>query len=413
MKIILINSYYSPVGGAEIIAYNTYKLLKEAGHEIYFWGTDYQPYIDNDYEFIKYFTKYKGTTKDFLKNPFQYFYNKNAKKDLEKFINLIKPDIIHIHSLDFITGSILDCCRKIPTVYTVHGANLFCPTGLLMLKNKQVCDVRCKNNNYIHCVLNKCAKNKLEPSIRRALMLYVRNKNLDIINKFITPSYALKELIIKANIGIEENKITVINNYIAEKELETNPNYLNKGYFLYAGRLSKEKGTKELLSAMSNLPREISLHIAGTGNEENNLKQYAKENNLHNVHFLGFLDREHIKIEYQNCIATILPSNCFDNFPTCNIESFAYGKPVIASNIGGIPEQVEHGKTGLIFKVGDIEQLKQHILTYWENNDLVLKHGENAFLKANKQYNEKVYLSKIIKIYQTLIDERNMKQNCN
>ena len=405
MKILLINSYFSLIGGAEVIAYNTYKILKKHGHDVYFWATDYKPYIEENYEYKEYFTEYTGGTKNYLKNPIRYFYNNQAKRDLQRFISLIQPDIIHIHTLDMVTYSILELCKKIPTIYTAHGANFFCPAASFMLNDKTLCkDQLCKNNNYLPCIFNKCAKGKLEPSIRRALMYYIKNRNLDNIDKFITPSTALKDAVIKANIGINSDSVYVINNFLTDGELESNPNYTNNGYFLYAGRLDITKGVHYLLSAMKDLPQNIELHIAGKGTEEEKLKQYANDNNMYNIHFLGYMDRENLKNEYQNCIASILPSNCFESFGMTSIEAFANGKPVIASNIGGIPEIVEQEKTGLLFEPTNVEELKQCILKYWNNPNLVIEHGQNGYNKVLEKYTEKVYYEKLVDLYQEVLN---------
>ena len=161
-----------------------------------------------------------------------------------------------------------------------------------------------------------------------------------------------------------------------------------------------------MLQALKDLSRDIKLRIVGTGNQEKFLKQYTKVNNLYNVEFLGFKNREEIKEEYQNCIATILPCNWFENFPTTNMESFINGKPVIASNIGGIPEQVEHNNTGLLFEPTNVTQLKECILTYWNNPVLVIEHGKNAYNKALNLYNKQTYYNKLINLYTQEIDSK-------
>lgn len=405
MKILLISPYFSLIGGTEIVFYSTYNALRKAGHEVYIFSTDFKPYIEDNCEYA-YFTKYTGGIKNFLKNPIRYFYNFEAQKNFKTILQEIKPDIVHIHSLECFTGSILELCKDIPTVYTVHCASLFCPTSTLMINNKKYCEKQlCRKNNYLPCILNKCSRGKLEPSIRLALMYYIKNKNLKYIDKFITPSEALKNAVINSNIGICENNIKVINNFLTPQELKTIPKYTNKGYFLYVGRLSKEKGVKYLLQAIKELPKELILHIVGTGPEEENLKAFVVENQLSNIKFLGFKNREDITEQYQNCIATILPSNCFEIFGLTNIESAINGKPVIASNIGGIPEIVEHNRTGLLFEPANISQLKDCIFQYWNNKDLVIEHGKNAYNKAIECYNEDVYLRKLTDLYEETISE--------
>lgn len=400
-KFLIVNTYFSPVGGAEQIAYNTFRLLKNNGFDVYFWSCNKKPYFDECYEYQKYFTDYNIN----LKNYFLWYFNKNAEHDLQVFINKIKPDIIHLHGfVSYLSPSVLNCCKNIPTIATLHDSTLACPAVKMLYKNKVLCkDIKCKNGNYINCLLNNCANN-LESSVRKTIRAYITKSKLKYIDNYITPSNTLKQIILNSNIGITEKQIVTINNFLIVDELNIKPNYNNNGYFLYAGRISKEKGVKYLLQAMKDLPKEIELHIVGKGNEEENLKKYVKENNLDNVKFLGFKNREEIKEEYQNCIATILPCNWFENFPTTNMESFINGKPVIASNIGGIPEQVEHNKTGLLFEPANIEQLKECIMKYWNNQDLVIEHGKNAYQKAATLYTEKRYLSELLKEYSNLLD---------
>lgn len=406
MKILIINQYFSSLGGAEVVAYNQYKKLQNQNIEVYFWACNKQPYFEENYKYIKYFCEENSGVKNYLKNPYKYFYNKEAKDKLQNFIKKINPNIIHLQNFFILTPSILECCKNIPTVMTVHDSKIICPSAQFLIKNKDFCSEQlCKNGKFYNCLLNKCVKNKLEPSLRHTIYAYNLAKKLKIIDKFITPSYALKKIILNANIGINQQKITVINNFLPSDELNIIPNYTNNGYFLYIGRLSSEKGVHYLLEAIKDLPKEIKLKIAGTGPEENKLKKYVKNNNLNNIEFLGFKNREEIKELYQNCISTILPCNWFEIFGMTNIESFINGKPVIASNIGGIPEIVEDNINGLLFEPGNVEQLKECILKYWNNPDLVVEHGKNGYQKAITQYTEGRYYDELMKVYEEVLNE--------
>ncbi|MBQ7764186.1 glycosyltransferase, partial [bacterium] len=76
---------------------------------------------------------------------------------------------------------------------------------------------------------------------------------------------------------------------------------------------------------------------------------------------------------------------------------------IIASKIGGILEQVEHNKTGLLFDSANVEQLKECVLKYWNNPDLVITHGQNAHKKAVSLYNTSNYYNNIMDIYSDLL----------
>ena len=406
MKILIVDSLFSPLGGGQKIAYDTYKILEKYGHQVFYWAMDKKPYFENNYKYAEFFTPYYSGTKDYLRNPIKYYSNYQAKKDLKKFVKIIQPDIIHFQSYWGLSSAIFNTDINIPKILTIHDARC-CPAATLMYKDKVICKEQyCKNKNFLPCISNKCAKKSIEASIRRAIAAYIDSYNLKYINKFITPSDALKKVITNANMGINANQIITINNFLSNEELKTAPKYTNKGYFLYVGRLSKEKGVKYLLEAMKDLPKDINLKIVGTGAEENNLKIYAQENNLDNIEFLGFKNREEITDIYQNCISTVLPSNCFEIFGMTNIESFINGKPVIASNIGGIPEIVEDNINGLLFKPGNIEELKNCILKYWNNPELSVQHGKNGYQKAITQYTEDKYYNELIKIYEEVLNEK-------
>ena len=405
MKILIMHLYFEPIGGAEVIAYDTMKLLQKHGHDVLFLALKGENYFEKNYPYIKDFTTGVKNTKDYLKSPLSYYYNLKAQRDVNRVIKKFNPDIIHLHNI--ISGfspAILKCCKDYPTVMTVHDVGIVCPATTLMFRNKTFCkEQKCRNGNGFNCILNRCEKNSLEGSIRKAIRYYIISANLKYVNRFITPSMALKQCIVTSNAKINANQISVINNFLPDNIITTQPSYKNLGYFLYVGRVTKEKGIHYILEIAKFLPSDIVFHIVGTGAKETEFREYARKNNLQNVKFLGYMDREQIKKQYQNCIATILPCNSFENFPTTNMESMINGKPIIASKIGGILEQVEHNKTGLLFDSANVEQLKECVLKYWNNPDLVITHGQNAHKKAVSLYNTSNYYNNIMDIYSDLL----------
>lgn len=410
MRILIENEIFKHSGGTETISIHTFEMLKRNGHDVFFFATDKEPYYIESYEYSKYFPRFVYSTKEYLKNPIAYYWNFEAAKLFEQMLDDVKPDIVHFNLL--ISPSIIDIChkKKIPIVMTLHVPAPLCPASNMLYKNSGYCkNFGCKSGNYWHCVLNKCKNNSIENSIRKALLSYIYKKSntYSNIDRLICCSNALKKFCEQTDIGLNKDNIVVINNFISNEELQTIPCYNNKGYFLYIGRLVKEKGIHYLLEAMKDLPREIKLKIVGTGKEEKNLKQYAKENSLSNVEFVGFKNREEIQEYYQNCIAAILPCNWFEIFGMTNIESFINGKPVIASNIGGIPEIIEHNINGLLFEPANVEQLRESILTYWNNPELVFEHGKNAYQKVITQYTEERYYKELINVYNEVINAKN------
>ena len=386
------------------------EMLKRNGHEVFFFATDKKPYLIEDYEYAKYFPKsidYRTISNvKKLISIFKIFINFEAENNLEKMLFEVKPDLIHIHNVYYhITPSVLKAIykHKIPVVMTLHDTRIFCPSGTLSIRSEGYCkDELCLTGNPLHCLINKCKNGNLPESfICTAEALFNRTQGFyKNIHAFITPSRALYDLAVKS--GIKENKINHIDNFLGDSFFENEAVYDDKGYFLYIGRLAKEKGLDYLLDAMAELP-DIHLKIVGTGNYEEKLKNTAKNLKLENVEFLGHKEKNELTELYQGCIATILPCTWFEVFGLTLVESFAFGKPVIASRIGGIPEIVEDGICGITINPGDVSDLKSSIRKLNDDKELVHKLGFNGKQKAEKLYNEEHHYIKLIELYKSLI----------
>lgn len=408
MKVLLINRYFCEISAVETLSWKTFQYLKAQGYDVYFFATDKKPYYIEDYEYSKYFPKDRFKTIEYIKNPMSYYWDFDAAKKLEKFLKDIKPDIAHINQP--ITLSIIKVLKKynIPIVWTLHDPSLVCPASTLKMGNGEICtEFYCKGNKYINCLYHKCQNGKLEPSVRKTIRSYFNNsvKLYKEVDLYITPSNALRNLILESGIGISEDKLLTLNNFI---DLDTKDfkKIINKqSYFLFVGRIVEEKGIHFLLNAIKELPREIPFVIAGTGSLDNYVTNFIKNNNLNNIKFLGYIKQEEINNLYKNAIATIVPSNFFEIFGMINIESFINKTPVIGSNIAAIPEIIGDGKNGFIFEVGNIEKLKEHILTYWNNLEMAIEHGENGYQKTIENYMIDTYMNNLVEIYKNLINE--------
>lgn len=407
MKILYIHEYFTDKekNGANIVAFSNYKFMKDKGHKVYFFAINSKPYLENLY-FNKYFPKSHIHKKGILNNiiyRINSIYNISAKNNLHKLLNTIHPDIVHIHSTLELSLSILHPIKElnIPTVITVHDAGFSCPVMGTKIEYCYLC-----SKSIYNCIKNKCSRNNYFCSTYIALKFFI-NKYLIKKNKpkqLIVPSNALANYIkiTKFDNGIP---ITVMPNCLDTVFEEVKPNYSNKKYFLFVGNLNNIKGVKILLEAMKLLSKRINLKIIGGGINEQEYKEFVSKNNLYNIEFLGKMNRSQLIEEYKNCIAIIVPSIWFEIFGMINIEAFACGKPVIASNIGGIPEIVEDNINGLLFEPGNVEQLKECILKYWNNPELAIEHGKNGYKKAISQYTEEQYYNKLIKIYEEVLNE--------
>ena len=121
------------------------------------------------------------------------------------------------------------------------------------------------------------------------------------------------------------------------------------------------------------------------------------------IKMLGFLNSNQIKETIGKCKFVVLPSIWRDNCPYSIIETMAIGKAIIGTNIGGIPELIQDGKTGFLTKFKDNNDLVQKMKKLYSEEKLSLKMGEEAKKVAGTLYTEENYYNRIIKIYERLV----------
>ena len=408
IKILYINGSFKNDSGCAVIADETARLFKENNYEVEIFTTKDKFYGDAKYS--KYFPEHFNTVKKYLLNQWRYYYNWTAQANIQKVINDFEPDIVHVHSLRIssLTYSVLKPIinRKIPIVMTLHDCFQICPMMALTTNNNTLCkDVKCKKNK-IHCLLNNCANN-YEQSFRYMMMSIVNKiTGYDkFVSKFISPSDALKNILINNCDFLNEDNVTTIYNFIPNKYEFSDINTLKEKnkYFLYVGRLSKEKGVINILKAALKLPKNIEFRIAGNGPYEKVLKKYVEDNNLNNIMFLGHLNKQQLQNVYKECISIITPSVCYESFGLTNIEAAINCKPTISSNAGALPEVVNINETGLIYQYDNMEELRKCILLYWNNPNLASQHGKNAYNNVKNIYTCDNYFKKLKQVYDEVL----------
>ncbi len=410
MKILMIDKFYFIQGGVERYYFELTDILGARGHVIIPFSMKHEKNFDT--EFSRYFVDYIEYSKNFfLKNPikgmlafFRMIYSLQAKKRLELLIRETKPDIAHIHMIDHqLSPSILDVLNEyeIPVLQTVHQYKLVCPSYLFFNnRKKQICE-KCLDGHFYHPIVERCHKNSalvglmlaIESTIHKKLHLY--EKNIDI---FHVPSTFMGNKLKQG--GVNKNKIEhlfysiIINDYL--------PEYESDDYFVYCGRLSIEKGVMTLLKAMKKITSS-KLIIIGDGPQRKELETFVSKNNLNNVVFVGYKSGSELKTLISRSKFLVLPSECYDNSPLSIYESFALGKPVIGSHIGGIPELINNEHCGLVFEPGNSEMLIEKINYLLKSKQRIVDLGKRARQRAEQEFSPDVHYQKLIEKYNRLL----------
>lgn len=384
MKVLLVNKFLYPKGGSETYVFEIGEFLQNLGHEVSYFGlNDSRNIVENSLK----------VGVDPTINPFKLIYSTEAFKKFEKLVLEFKPDIIHLNNINFqITPSVIDVAKKhnVPVVWTIHDPQLVCPNHRLFIeKSGSVC-TKCVNGKIKNCVYNKCFDNSLLKSLIGYFEAkrYYNSKTYEYVSRFICPSEFMANMI--AN-RFSKEKIIVLRNYckFAKSSLMKKEDYI-----LYYGRISEEKGIKTLLKS---IPENINLIIAGKGPLENILNDLPE-----NIKYVGFKTGEDLKELIRKAKFSIYPSEWYENCPFSILESISFGTPVIGSNIGGIPELIKDGVTGLLFEAGNADDLKAKIKQLYNNESLLnsmIYNAEQVSFDDIKEYSDK-----LVNIYNNVIN---------
>mgnify|MGYP000171816433 CR=1 FL=1 len=402
MKILLVNKFHWIKGGSETYYFGLGNMLKNHGHEIAYFSMEDEKNIDSGD--IEYFVEASDMNSNNVTKAFDVIYNCKNKIKMEKALDEFKPDIVHINNFQRqLSASIIFPCvkRNIPVVFTAHDTQAVCPAITMMDKNGNVCD-NCLKGKYTNCIKNKCIKNSRLKSLLGAIEGYYYRWNkvyVDKIDCIITPSDFLRKILISD--GIPSNKIKTLHNFVSVDNKDDNIKIGD--YALYVGRLSKEKGILNLLKAFQNVKGK--LYVAGDGPEMENIKEFIKNNKMESkVKLLGFLNKNDV-IEYvKKCRFVVLPSICNENCPYSILEAITFGKPVLASNVGGVPELVVNDENGIIYDYNDIKELSNKLDLLFKEQHIIEKYSLNS-KEMSKLYTIDNYYENIMEIYNSLINK--------
>lgn len=388
MKILMVNKFLYPNGGSETYMFKLGEYLASIGHEVQYFGMAHEKncvsnslglYTENmDFHNA-------GAAKK-IKLSLKTIYSKEAYAKMLKILDDFKPDVVHLNNFNFqLTPSVIYAARKrgVPIVETVHDCQIACPNHRMYIEHKCAnCD-ECVGGHYSKCIKNKCIHNSaLQSAIAAAeSRIYHRKNTYNLVDKYICPSKYMAKTIARG--GITGNKIAVLHNFCEAPSKDYKEKNAEK-YVLYFGRLSVEKGIGTLIKAIKELP-DVKFIFAGDGPLADDCK------NIPNLKYVGRKSGDELKALIANAAFSVCPSEWYENCPMSVIESLALGTPVIGADIGGIPELIAQGETGLIFKSANKNELKEKITELWsdgERTEYMSRRAAQASSNTIERYTE-------------------------
>ncbi len=393
-RILIANKFYYPRGGDCIVAMNLERLLKDAGHEVAVFAMDYPENIDSGWNaYYPSQVEFDGSWGNKIRAAKRLMGWGDIRPAFKKILNDFKPDIVHLHNIHSYLSPVLAKLAKkcgCRVVWTLHDYKLVCPS-YACLYNERPCE-QCIGRRKMPVINNRCMKGSFAASV----MAYVeaRKWNRDALENytdtFVCPSNFMATKMRKD--GFDPEKINVVCNHIdpAKQQLFNSLCSNRDDYYIYVGRLSREKGVETLLNVASKLP--YTLMVAGDGPLMQKLKEMYF--GYGNVVLLGRQNAQQVAELLSNARFSVMPSECYDNNPLGVIESLCAGTPVVGARIGGIPELINE-ENGITFTSGNKNELMAAInkafSTRW-NNDSIKK-------TANVRFSPIEHLKQILSIY--------------
>jgi glycosyltransferase involved in cell wall biosynthesis len=452
MKILLTVHQFLPdhSTGTEILTYETAKELQKLGHTVSIFTSlpipgelrdaeRFDQYVYDDIPVERFYFNYKPMGDQ--SNPIEMEYNNHLVGTYFKdYLEREKPDIVHFFHLAHLSASPIDACHELglPMVLTPTDFWFICPMFELRLPNNQLCAG--PDDLGINCIRHMAAISqprrinfvfqRIPSLLLRPLVFFIKKwrnidekyspmvralserreileKKINLIDKVIIPTQVMLSALAKN--GLDKHRIISLPfglnlTYLQNTSRPSSSKVLRLGYI---GTLSEHKGLHVLMGAMANLTgKPVELKIYGRINEQSGyykrVKAMAEADQR--IEFCGTFPNPEIGAVFSEMDVLIVPSIWHENSPLV-IYSAQYARcPVIGSNMAGISEVIEHGKNGLLFEAGNVDELASAIQTLINDREYLQQLSHNSRMPLSIQE----YSAKLLAIYEDLLKEKEL-----
>jgi glycosyltransferase involved in cell wall biosynthesis len=204
---------------------------------------------------------------------------------------------------------------------------------------------------------------------------------------------------------VDETRVTVIRYPVASQPIDSRT-VPKRPTFLFAGRLSPEKGVETLLSATATIRGNLLVRIIGRGPLEEALRRRVTAERLP-VEIAPFIDDpEELRQEIRSATAMVVPSVSYENAPMAVLEAAAVGVPSIASRIGGIPEIVSDGVTGILVRPGDPASLARALEMVAADASCAASLGDRAWRRVRVEHDPSRHVASVVSCYTDVLARR-------
>jgi glycosyltransferase involved in cell wall biosynthesis len=409
--------YHKKWAGAEQACYRLAKLLIKNNHKVALLTTKLKQSCEENLEVYELFTlmedygrrRVRLVLRNFL--PFDPISGISCYKVLRR----VKPDILHLHHSNSLSLSLILSAKTlgIPVVFSMYDHWSICPGGTLIDNKGQRCS-NYQGPDCINCVhfgeksmaiARKFGLLKQAFTLRRGITTLFFRK----IDAFIVLSNSWAEIL--QQYGIDMRNINIVPLPLFEK-FDIQNDVLEKNSILFVGWVYRHKGLHILIEAMLKVLKEIpgaKLYVIESGIDENykskiisSIKEFGIEGH---VFFLGKRPNQEVRALLQRVEVVAVPEQWGISWPIFLTEAMVYGKPIVASRIGDIPQFIKDGENGLLADPQSPAEFAEKIIRMFKQEDTT-EMGRKAREKVMQISDENKILEKLLSLYSSVLGRK-------
>jgi glycosyltransferase involved in cell wall biosynthesis len=320
------------------------------------------------------------------------------RKQIENLLQNRAYDVIHFHNTSLLGPRVFEIESQTRAVKmaTTHDHWLICPMHVLWKYTQQPCD----KPDCLRCTI----QGKRPPQFWRYTGLMADSARH--VDQFVSPSRFTAAM--HAERGFPE-KVAHLPYFIDRVDRdwqEPGPRPQEAPYFMFVGRLELIKGVQTLIDLWHRKDLQYDLLIAGTGTYESELHALAGSNPR--IKFLGGLPQSKLGALYYHAMACIIPSITYETFGMINIEAFARKTPVIARDLGALPEVMDESGGGFTYRTD--EELLDAMKKIAANPTLRSTLGENGYQAFLQNWTREAHLVRYFDFINRIAERRSPPQ---
>jgi glycosyltransferase involved in cell wall biosynthesis len=302
--------------------------------------------------------------------------------------------VVHAHNVHPLLGArALAAAREAGArvVLHLHNYRLFCAIATAY-RDHDHC-TRCRGRNTLPGLRLRCRGGYAEAAAYAAGLALQQPRLLERADRLVAPSAAAADRL--ARFGLPRERLEVLHNFLPDERFARTSHAASGRYALLAGRLEEEKGIETAVEAA--VAAGVPLFVAGAGPERKRLARFGATGQ---VRFAGRLSAPALAEARRRAAFTLAPSRWDEPCPYSVIEAMGAGLPVLAADVGGLPEVV--GEDSVLPR-GNSAAWATAMRALWEDRDRRRALGQAALARARELFGAERFYSGLMRIY---ADER-------